>query len=336
MSEESQLPRLAFELASRVWSDWSPTFDPPSGLLYHYTSAAGLLGIVPPDRLVTFRATHHRFLNDPDEGALIDGIITEAAEEARKAMQPEDATWDAARQRALAGVSGISRLVFYRTWYVVSFTELRDDLTQWRLYGGDGAGYALAVRAGAIDAQVRPPAAQGFLVRVVYRRRQQVELVTAALHDALRLLRDPAIRAFAESGIDLNDLVGAALRYFVAEARELFSAMFKREQFGLEREWRCVIVAPDPARLQDIEGLTAAEEAQLRRVQFRDGNSIPVPYVEVPIHAAPLAIAEVWSGPALGRDLVAHAIPAFLRARGWRGNLDAVWQASAHGYRGRR
>ena len=34
----------------------------PAGVLYHYTSASGLLGILESS---TIRATHYRYLNDP-------------------------------------------------------------------------------------------------------------------------------------------------------------------------------------------------------------------------------------------------------------------------------
>jgi hypothetical protein len=93
----------------------------PPRLVYHYTSLKGLKGILKKQRI---RATHFEYLNDPDELHYCRNLF---GEEARR-------TDPNAADPAMFGED-----------YIASFSEVGDDLAQWRSYGDGGNGVAIGL-----------------------------------------------------------------------------------------------------------------------------------------------------------------------------------------------
>jgi hypothetical protein len=119
----------------------------PDGIVYHYTDAFGLEGIV---RKKQIWATHYRFQNDPRELKEGEDFVRELA----KAMLVESGT---PLERHLLLKSflddyeqmAVTKIV--KDLYIASFTEARDDLSQWRAYGGRGGGYCIGVKMRLVD-----------------------------------------------------------------------------------------------------------------------------------------------------------------------------------------
>jgi hypothetical protein len=98
-----------------------PDFAGRSRLVYHYTSMSGLKAIVESGRL---RATHYDYLNDPDELVYCKKLWGDHL----RIANPDDGD-----------------VPFFGEAYIVSFSELEDDLTLWRTYGDNGAGVSIGV-----------------------------------------------------------------------------------------------------------------------------------------------------------------------------------------------
>ncbi len=108
-------------------------------VLYHYTDAAGFIGIVQSRKL---RATDIRFLNDPDELRYAWDELLVALETAKTANPEYSDAYEAALQ-AIAMTNAVDLAVSEDRLFSVSFSELSDELGQWRSYAGDAKGVAL-------------------------------------------------------------------------------------------------------------------------------------------------------------------------------------------------
>ncbi len=106
------------------------------GLRYHYTDAAGLLGIIQEGRVW---ATDIRFLNDPSEGVFLPDRLLEIMN-----SQPNKA--DKTINKIINGIR--EALHQPRSNYATFCTSLSADgdlLSQWRGYGDFGKGYAIGL-----------------------------------------------------------------------------------------------------------------------------------------------------------------------------------------------
>src|SRR5215216_2159961 len=99
--------------------------------LYHYTNAAGLLGIVKEQALW---ATHIQFLNDGEELIYAARQISEYA----RSRAEGDASYRGQRLRAIADGVEDHADGRYGEVFVSCFCSEPDLLSQWRSYGRDG------------------------------------------------------------------------------------------------------------------------------------------------------------------------------------------------------
>ena len=106
-------------------------------LRYHYTDAAGLIGILSTNRLW---ATDVKFLNDPSEGQFLSGRILSLMRAKEGGLSPIEASIVAgiALELAKPPRSALSTLT-------ISFCSDGDLLSQWRGYGSFGRGYAVGL-----------------------------------------------------------------------------------------------------------------------------------------------------------------------------------------------
>ncbi|MHA5498457.1 DUF2971 domain-containing protein [Pseudomonas aeruginosa] len=111
-------------------------------LLYHYTDANGLLGII---RNKSLWATHIEFLNDSMEFHSGINSINDLCEELEKAYR--DSEDDV--QRESSSLYPMIRNFVYdnltnRNLYTTSLTKSKDNLRQWMAYCPPNGGYAIA------------------------------------------------------------------------------------------------------------------------------------------------------------------------------------------------
>lgn len=254
----------------------------PDGL-YHYTSAAGLLGILTSR---TLWATDSAFLDDPTEGLLGRDEAMRRLEVRRNELM-DDGPWDEDSLEAsildqLHEVidslkkMGTEPIRARQGCYVASFSSDGDVLSQWRGYG-DG-GYAIGFHTSAMDRfDLVPPkgrtiehyARMPFLRQVSYGVDSDLSLDEALEHVAPDGTGHPGIHAHQQC---YNHVLPALMT-------------IKHEAFREEREWR----------------LFNAEDLPRGLVRTREGPVGLVPHVNMTFPED--AVHSVVVGPGPNGDL---------------------------------
>lgn len=108
--------------------------DPPE-IIYHYTNADGLVGIVSSGSLW---ATDLRFVNDASE-------LDHALKSMEAAIERARGRFTSPTQANLLDRldDAVGHREMFPSVHSVSFSANGDLLSQWRAYGGDGGGYAI-------------------------------------------------------------------------------------------------------------------------------------------------------------------------------------------------
>jgi hypothetical protein len=257
--------------------------------LYHYTSQKGLLGIIHDRRIW---ATNVLFLNDSTE---LNYAIRLVQENITKRLEQENL--DKGESRFLEDLS--EDLDNFNTpthqsfdgIYVCSFSQNRDQLSQWRGYCPDGSGFTIAFD---FESSLRDIVKeQDFtLVKCVYDENKQLEMIEDFLKEALDY--------FHEHKNDWMLIAKKVWDDFLALA-----PILKHPKFIEENEWRLV-----------------SKPKSLDCVQFRVGKSIFVPYIEIRLtepqddsnDKKPLScIPEICFGPTLHPHLSRIALENMLQ-----------------------
>lgn len=169
-------------------------------ILFHYTTASGLLGILSSRRLW---ATHARFLNDAKEveyGVEFVKSVLSAYPQSDLGILPR-APFDNVRS----------------TYFVACLCEAGDLLSQWRGYTANQTGYAIGFETASLSSDR--------LFRVLYDPHEQDTAVRAVVE---RRLANREKLTRNDLGIEFEfDLLELAIR-------------LKHPTFAEEREWRLV------------------------------------------------------------------------------------------------
>jgi len=205
---------------------------PTPDTLYHYTTQAGLLGVLEAH---CFWATAARYLNDSSEYLYGLKMISERL--MQKSHESHIVSDHADRLRAIA-----QALSPFWSICVVSLTSEGDLLSQWRAYAGGSGGFALGLRA----AYLRDAAhAEGFyLVPCLYDKGKQQEAIDEMAEEFCDRMR-------ASPKWDMADHGGC-----VATAMRI-AMMLKDESFKEEQEWRLISRPIAVNRLNFRQGTSA-------------------------------------------------------------------------------
>jgi hypothetical protein len=247
----SQLDRLAHK-----FDDHSDEADLPMEL-FHYTSAEGFIGIV--DSRVLW-ASDMLCLNDASEAEYATQMITDAVNGNLYLLPAEH------RQAFDESLRSAFRMY---TPFVACFCEDGDLLSQWRGYGGSGAGFALGFSRSWLSCSALVDDAKFRLLRVTYSPAKQRHLIQEYLQGAATVSRNLEI---SEDGRWFWGIAANAMAHLVVA--------FKNPVFEAENEWRLV----NPT-------IITGEYYGHRR----SGHRI-VPYVRIPIQEN-AAITSLVRGP---------------------------------------
>lgn len=300
----------ADETGRRILLDWlaghvNRDLDVSPQVLWHYTTAAGMVGIV---RAQSLWATEVNYLNDASEARHGTDLFL-------KTLAEHDLT----RVSAVTGrfIEGLvdeqkrpirSFLDERLSIFVTCFCEDGDLLSQWRGYGGvdRAGGYALGfVPPGAAPAWAQ--SAHGGqrvdLRRVLYDPKEQRAECEAIIGPLVQLLdTDPSdIEVQNSFARNLMDALGEVITWC------------KHEAFSEEREWRAIY-----NRHTEDAGLPLA---------FRTSDGVVVPYVELALlrgvgeYADRLPIEHVNCGPSPEAELKRAGAERFLWESGY-GSVD--------------
>jgi hypothetical protein len=316
--------------------------------LFHYTTAAGLWGIVASG---TLWATHFYFLNDHQEYRLffdqrLPEILKLAVEQAYTKLSTHPfVTHDV---RKLGGAEAYKSnmrsylLPVFRKYaselntpYVACFCSAENRLvaehgllSQWRGYGADG-GYALVFDTTGIDRIMRQEAAalrgMDFFVGDVeyYDDPAHSKGVHSETEEQTKVVVD-AITNFVTSGM------ASAIEPMFTPVHRL-ACMAKHWGFREEREVRIVLSQPH-------ETVVAAlpDEHRLKRIRHFIRGGVPVPYMalldtsDTPVEGR-LPLRRVIVGPHSNSESRRVAVELLLRQNGY----DVPVVTSAIPYHGR-
>ncbi len=199
----------------------------PTDLIYHYTNAAGLIGICSDKSLW---ATSHLHLNDRKELRVAEKLLTKELGASR------GNTIDTSHIRS-------KLLEAQETTFIASFSDDGDRLSQWRAYCPGGHGYALGFSQG--NAVFNSFLHQSFsLVGCEYRLSSQTKLVKELIGSSTRSPRN------LPRALNQANLADEKLRIFFSNYEwsldlAILAASFKHKGFEEEGEWRLVSQRPE-------------------------------------------------------------------------------------------
>jgi hypothetical protein len=282
-------------------------------LLWHYTDFNGLHGMITNE---VIRASGIAYLSDAAE-------FTHTIDIAHQYLRPKtvrlsDLFLPMTRKEVPAFVSKVLAKVRRSGVFVASFSKKRDDLSQWRAYGGAGPGFSLGFARDALE--LLGTAEQFDVVDCEYDLKKQKEELKKNIE-----AKAEAMRA-AERKIEKNFDAKVREEFFDKWSFELFKVVErvavrnKSPSFSDEREVRLVMrPGRRPPSLSPLS------------VRFRQSRSLVVPYVEIPTlcHGQPSPIKQVVVGPCAHSSEVAEAIQQLLAQK----HLTAVVKSSSIPFR---
>jgi len=256
--------------------------EPPE-TLYHYTTGAGLAGIISSGHI---RATNFSFLNDSTEFRYGAELAIKRLE-AETAKHPED---DAtALYVGVIGEVWMEKQTSLSETYVACFTEARDDLNQWRGYGGSADRYCLGLNSATLGEH------QYSFAPVIYSRDEQEALLDEYVSKTYDFLANRTPRASEWLRISAVKVV---CRWMMVSIPFL-----KDAHFASEREWRAV---------RDIESVSKDE------LFFDSSTGVLRPYVRLFERGdSKLPVTEVIVQSARRDERAAKAVALLLARHGY-------------------
>jgi hypothetical protein len=277
--------------------------EEPPGVLYHYTSAEGFLGIL---RSREMWSTNLLYLNDASEFSHANQVLALELDTTPLKLRPNAGTFS----MSIPAYSKDLRL----DHFVSSFCEDKDLLGQWRGYG-PGAGYSVGFPSSVLGLIVTSPENNDrgacTLRKVKYDLDQQKLMIRARI-DALNGILEPIADDLAPRS-DAEFLRLVLLWNQIAASFHPTLALMKHAAFEEEKEWRLVRTLWKP--------IVPNERWP---VQFRRIRGKLAPYVALKWslpEASPLneprGLREVWCGPSASPDLTDKVVRDLLIAEGF-------------------
>lgn len=256
---------------------------------FHYTDAAGLLGIISEAGIW---ATDARFLSDAQEGVFarelfasaVRGIPNPALQPAHPLHKLRDTfgnTFETYKTLVLEDLTSTEMPL-----YVTCFCESGDLLSQWRAYGSDH-GYAIEFDTGGLELAL-DQVPGGYRSKAITRVRYGVDAAADVVATVVRNITE-----------DTNlGHVGVHAHYMALQLTAMLAAV-KHSGFQEEREWRLVI---------------ALEQENAELLRFRPSSMAIVPYIQIPFSRE--AVISVRVGPGRHTDLRREGVKRVLHALG--------------------
>ncbi len=267
--------------------------EKPTVPLYHYTTQAGLLGIVGSKKRSLW-ATHHQCLNDTQEFLHAKGLIRAEIDRCRATADSDSRSLLEEMDSALGGPGNEEVNL-----YIASFSEDGDSLPQWRAYGGQTAGFALGFWG---DRLVLPE--RFTMARCIYNPEKQYEVAKAIVAEVLEI----GLSQMPTVGSD-NAKLGA--RFGLLLNLHRFALFFKHKKFEGEKEWRII----SPVLMDFKPAYSVQEETELA---FRQGRSMLIPYRRVPLKddKGGFPLDSVVVGPNPNKEQSLRSVCSFLNSQG--------------------
>ena len=264
--------------------------DVPQGVLYHYTTFTGLLGIVKSRALW---ASDIRYMNDSAELRHTADLIGTEVRERIDSGHPNP-------QLLTQFVDWVShRISSGHMLFGASFRAQGNLLSQWRGYSTPGKGVSLGF---CPDYILRCAEKQQFMIgRCIYEPGRQRMLIRQVV-DVVETLAGSQI---GKGGTAAERSVQYREAFATMETDLLrIAAILKHPSFREEKEWRVV----SPIIANDAEA----------PILFREGHAMLVPFIEFAIGLgdAPLALDHLFLGPTANINISMNSLKMFLEQNG--------------------
>lgn len=243
------------------------TRQPPESL-YHYTTGPGFLGIVESKQIW---ATSIHYMNDAKEFALTLEMASSCLHTVREDIK-------IAQELALLDcmIQDLERVARVNVC-IVSFSEVPDQLSQWRAYTGD-YGFSLGLRT----EHLRAVAAEQdfFLAPCIYDYKEQVSVIKEIVSFYIQEFRSQG----GEQQATEIDKARKQVSWKFVQDIVRYGPVLKHASFMEEREWR-LISRPTPI-----------DHPQMA---YRSGRSMLTPYFRLRLCRGeePLDVSWVIVGP---------------------------------------
>jgi hypothetical protein len=260
--------------------------------LFHYTSSDGLVSIIESNKL---RTTKINYLSDKSESILAFNLVQD---EIKKQKEGIDKT------RSNEDLDNVSLFVDPYPGgniCVASFTELGDQLSQWRGYCEIGKGYSIGFNGAKLIQQVRNQK-EYFLMPCIYDEKLQQKMAKEIVDSNPLKPAYPVYEGY-NYGVPF-------LKWGFFDAVQFLSAIMKSECFKEEKEWRLI---SSPLSYTDAH--------------FRSGNYSLIPYWEFKLDLSN-TLSNIIIGPTPEPDLSKAAIFGLLiKNKLLRGRYDNIIQS---------
>jgi len=326
MARENNSPPLRAPLLTAIESyekwfkekqDAAEKASQPSQPLYHYTSAAGLKGIIDSGE---FRLSHVSQLNDTSEYKF--GFDIAIKELATHAEVHKNQYIRKFCMRAIEKLRYLRRERVFE-YFVGCFSTKGNDLGQWRSYGDNGRGFALGLAPTLFHTTSVTPVAVNervFVAQVEYGEEKTRVLQAAAIDHALNIieqtLRDPSIEEFINQDEIQLDYFLDHMAIEMSPPILWYSLTCKDGAYESESEVRLLMIHG--------KGNEQKIETRIRKSEF-------VSFVRYPLHLGQISnIAQIVVGPAAS-EISKSGIRHFVQSLGL--NPDNVLKPSLIPYR---
>jgi hypothetical protein len=251
---------------------------PKNFVLYHYTTADGLKGIVENDELW---ATSAYYLNDSTEVMYGYQLIDEALEVWRKKVNPPEGSMAGGLVYFLQRQFGHDYLErnIITPIYITCFCEEDNLLSQWRAYGQSG-GYSVGFHVLSEDLvyglKPEPSVYSARCVKVEYDRNEQLRRILELLDFLVPIMDDPQVGEAIRSFDSLSPEGFSRLSRTISEILIDESVAFKNPAFAVEKEWRLVVRSRELSKQSTDDG----DHTKLP-ICFRTARGQLAPYVRL-------------------------------------------------------
>ena len=271
-------------------------------IVFHYTSLEGLLGIT---QSASIWGTNILYLNDTSEFSYAKSLLSselkrfcEVNQDFNKKIKFEESPGYFFFNILEEKIDELLPSEHF-SFYVCSFSEECDLLSQWRGYCKNGSGFSLGFSLGSLKKCI---AKAGFSIKpCIYEEGRQIEEINVLLKNTSdRFIREIGSAANKEMAWDTKSKYIAV--DFMSEFIKL-APFLKHPKFKEEREWRI------------LASLKTDYVTSL--INFRPGNGMVVPFIEIPLpmEADRLLINEVFIGPTNERQLSMASVDLLLKSR---------------------
>jgi hypothetical protein len=257
-------------------------------ILYHYTTAQGLMGILKTNVLW---ASNLNYMNDFSELKYSTSLIHNEFGEFLKSSSGDLSMSHLPEVFAdfFAKIEGRYSV------YACCFCEEEDELSQWRAYANKGTGYSIGFDAKQLEQPRDKPPYSLILSEVIYDSDLQSEIIKTSVKEFVNKIKN-------------NEIAVDLFRNFLAVVFGSACA-FKNPAFSKEKEWRAIAL-----------NLTASD---INNLNFREIQGIVVPYIEMKFPSLEmekedhLPIIEIIQGPLVDPELGEKSLRLLLKKCGY-------------------